>query len=290
MRRLSDQATYNKKYNIFISLLLILLFYNRFFLIEIIDDLFISQEDNLFINEEQDNLLAENKEETQIVIEEAKIPRRIVVIDAGHQIKGNMDKEPSAPNSDIWKAKVAYGTKGVVTKIPEYQFNLDMSFLLKEQLERKDYQVVLIRDKNEVDISNQERAKMANKVKDDNPDDLVIYIRIHGNGSNHPGAHGIETYHATSDNPYVGKWSSASQMLSEEILKALIEETGAKDRGVRTNDDWTGTNFANLPTSLIELGYMTNPEEDRKLSDPEYRKKLAIGMMRGIENYFERAK
>ena len=67
----------------------------------------------------------------------------------------------------------------------------------------------------------------------------------------------------------------------------MCEKTGAKSRGVIARDDLTGTNFANMPTTLLEAGFMSNPTEDRKLADPQYREKLVDGIVQGINEYFK---
>lgn len=205
----------------------------------------------------------------------------IVAIDAGHQTHGNPEKETIAPSSNQMKAKVADGTSGVATGIPEYEFNLNFSRCLKQKLESAGYRVVMIRDSNDVNLSNQERAAMANA------SGAEVYLRIHANGG--PRAvQGIETYYPSKNNPDVGHLSDASMRLSELILSEMAAATGAKPRGAIARDDLTGTNFAQMPTSLIECGYMSNPEEDKKLNDPSYQEAMALGILRALDRYFQR--
>ena len=75
--------------------------------------------------------------------------------------------------------------------------------------------------------------------------------------------------------------------LSELILSEMAAATGAKPRGAIARDDLTGTNFAQMPTSLIECGYMSNPEEDKKLNDPSYQEAMALGILRALDRYFK---
>ena len=205
----------------------------------------------------------------------------LIAIDAGHQAHGNPDQETIAPSSGKTKAKVADGTRGVATGIAEYEFNLNFSQCLKRKLESAGYRVFMIRESNDVNISNQERAAMANA------SGAQVYLRIHANGGP-ASAKGIETYYPSKNNPDVGHLSDASRQLSELILSEMCASTGAKGRGAIARDDLTGTNFAQMPTSLIECGYMSNAEEDKKLNDPNYQDAMALGILRALDRYFQR--
>lgn len=205
----------------------------------------------------------------------------LIAIDAGHQAHGNPEQETIAPSSGKTKAKVADGTGGVATGIAEYEFNLNFSQCLKRKLESAGYRVFMIRESNDVNISNQERAAMANASGAD------VYLRIHANGGP-ASAKGIETYYPSKNNPDVGHLSDSSRRLSELILSEMCASTGAKGRGAIARDDLTGTNFAQMPTSLIECGYMSNAEEDKNLNDPNYQDAMALGILRALDRYFQR--
>ena len=112
---------------------------------------------------------------------------KYVCIDPGHQLKGNSSTEPVGPGSDEMKAKVSSGTAGTVTGITEYQFNLDISLALRKELEARGYQVIMTHTTNEVDLSNVDRAEIANDAEVD------AFVRIHANSSSNAAAHGIET-------------------------------------------------------------------------------------------------
>ena len=68
----------------------------------------------------------------------------------------------------------------------------------------------------------------------------------------------------------------------------MAAETGAKNLGVKYSDSYTGLNWSTVPSMLMELGYMTNRAEDKKLNDPAYQDKLVIGMVNGICEYMGR--
>ncbi len=205
----------------------------------------------------------------------------VIVIDAGHQRKGNYEKEPNGPNSDVMKAKVSSGTQGIVTGLAEYELNLKVSLLLKEELLAKGYEVIMIRETHDIDISNVERAKIANEVKAD------AFIRIHADSSTNQDAKGVMTICQTSKNPYNSEWYEKSRTLSELVLEEVVEETGAKKRQIWETDTMTGINWTTVPTTILEMGFMSNPEEDKLLATEEYQKKIAKGIAQAIDRFLE---
>ena len=211
-----------------------------------------------------------------------KLPKnnKLIAIDAGHQQKGNFAKEPIAPGASETKAKVASGTSGVSTKIPEYEVTLDVSLLLEKELKARGYDVVMIRRTNDVDISNSERAQIANDAQAD------AFIRIHCNGLDNSSAKGALTMCQTSSNKYCGDLYRQSRLLSDCVIDSLCRQTGAKNLGVSETDSMSGINWCRVPVTIVEMGFMTNPEEDKLLCDAGYQEKLAIGIANGIDNYF----
>ena len=205
----------------------------------------------------------------------------VIVIDAGHQRKGNYEKEPNGPNSDVMKAKVSSGTQGVVTGLAEYELNLTVSLFLKEELLARGYEVIMIRETHDVDISNVERAKVANEAKAD------AFIRIHADSSTNQNAKGVMTICQTSKNPYNREWYEESSTLSELVLEEVVEETGATKRQIWETDTMTGINWTTVPTTILEMGFMSNPEEDKLLATEEYQKKIAKGIAEAIERFLE---
>lgn len=207
-------------------------------------------------------------------------PGPLVVIDSGHQAKGNREQEPIGPGAAQMKAKVTSGTHGVITGLQEYELNLLVAEKLKTTLENRGYRVEMIRNEHDVDISNAERAVMANELKAD------VFIRIHANGAADPGAHGIMTLCQTPENPYNGQLYSLSRKLSQLILDETAAATGGKKQYVWETDTMTGINWCQVPVTIVEMGYMSNPKEDQLMATEDYQQKLAEGIANGVDRYF----
>ena len=209
---------------------------------------------------------------------------KIVAIDPGHQSKGMYDKEPIGPDSSTLKTKVAAGTEGVSTKIAEYVLNLNVSLILRDELISRGYTVVMIRETHDVRISNAERAQMANAYKAD------AFIRVHANGSDNKNARGALAIFQTKENPWCGELYEQSKLLSETVLAAYCKNSGIENDGNWETDTMTGINWTTVPSTIIELGYMSNADEDKLMATSAFHKAAAVGIAQGIDNYFEKIK
>ncbi|MBE5866251.1 MAG: N-acetylmuramoyl-L-alanine amidase [Lachnospiraceae bacterium] len=206
---------------------------------------------------------------------------RLIVIDAGHQAKGNSEKEPIGPGASEMKAKVASGTRGCVSGLYEYELTLMVSEKLCQELQNRGYEVMMVRTTHDVNISNAERAQVANEAGAD------AFIRIHANGSENTSVNGVETLCQTAANPYNAVYYTDSKNLSEQVLDGIINATGAKKRRVVETDTMSGINWCQIPVTIVEMGFMSNETEDALMATEDYQWQLARGMADGIDAYMD---
>ncbi|CBK75802.1 N-acetylmuramoyl-L-alanine amidase [Butyrivibrio fibrisolvens 16/4] len=210
-----------------------------------------------------------------------KIQSHIVCIDPGHQQRADMKKEPIGPGATKKKPKVDGGTIGKYTNITEYQLNLDIALKLQTELESRGYTVVMTRTTNDVNISNSERAIMANEAG------AEAFVRIHADGSDIQSVQGASTICQSPDNPYNGALYESSRRLSECVLEGVVASTGCKKRQILELDTMSGINWSQVPNTIIEVGYLTNKAEEAKLVTEDYQQLLAKGIADGIDKYFK---
>ena len=207
-----------------------------------------------------------------------KEKRNKICIDPGHQEKADLKTEEIAPGSSQKKARVQGGATGIATKKPEYKLTLEIGLKLKDVLQSKGYDVFMVREKNDVNISNKERALMTNKAG------CAVFLRLHADAGG-SGATGASMITSSVKNPNTKAIQQSSDKFSKIVLEEYIKATGFKNRGISYRDDLTGTNWSTVTNTLIEMGFLSNPEDDRKMSSPKFQDMMVNGIVNGIEKY-----
>lgn len=199
------------------------------------------------------------------ISDEGKI---VICIDPGHQQKGDNKAEPIGPNSSVTKARVSAGTRGVGSKRWEYEVNLEASLILKELLENQGYQVVMTRETHDVNISNAERAQMANKVKAD------MTIRVHCDSVGNSSKTGATILVPAKNSKFTKGVVYEKSLNYAEALKEELAKKDIKVNNICERSDITGFNWSEVPVVIFEMGFMSNYCEDKKLCDKDYQTKL----------------
>jgi N-acetylmuramoyl-L-alanine amidase len=201
---------------------------------------------------------------------------RVIVIDPGHANRSNSEKEPIAPGSSTMKIKDGGGAVGRFTKVPEYEVAMEVSKILKILLEKKGFTVIMTKTENDVSLGNVERAHIGNEAN------AALVIRVHADSYEKSSAHGA-TMLVPDKTKYTEAIYDESKRCGEIVMNTLVEQVGMHSRGLKYRSDLTGFNWSKVPVILVELGFMSNEEEDMLLASPEYQDRLAKGLADGIE-------
>ncbi|MBI5231556.1 MAG: N-acetylmuramoyl-L-alanine amidase [Coriobacteriales bacterium] len=205
----------------------------------------------------------------------------VVVIDPGHQANGDSSTEPIGPGASQRKPKVTTGASGVSTGQTESSLNLKVSLRLRDELKSRGVKVIMVRTKQGVNIANSERAAVANRNHAD------LFIRIHADSIDSRSRSGLSTL-VPAKNQWTGPIVKKSTQAGRDVHNAVIAATGATDRGIVPRSDMSGFNWSKRPCLIVEMGFLSNPAEDRKLATSSYQNKIADGLADGVVKYLKR--
>lgn len=203
----------------------------------------------------------------------------VIVIDPGHSTQFNYDQEPIAPGSDITKRKYGVGTVGNISGVMERDIVLNVSFILKDLLNDSNYIVYMTRNDHLDKLGNIERVNIANYIEAD------LMIRIHCDSSIYSSNDGASVLYPAPLYDAVDI-AEISQVYGEIIKDTLINDIGMDDFGSYERDDQTGFNFSKVPNITIEMGFLSNPQEEQLLIQSTYQTRLAYALYNGIETIF----
>lgn len=211
-------------------------------------------------------------------------PAPIVVLDPGHDRYANLATEPIGPGSSTLKIKDGGGTRGVVTGIPEAVLDLRVALQLRALLRGAGVGVVMTRTQTRgTSMGNIARASIANRAH------AALFLRIHADGSPDPSAAGTHTLYPAFHRGWTDDVYAASLRAARVVQAEEVRALGFPDDGIQPRSDYTGFNWANVPAILVEMGFMTNPTEDRLLATSAYERRAAVGLCRGTLRFLGRS-
>jgi N-acetylmuramoyl-L-alanine amidase len=207
----------------------------------------------------------------------------VVVVDPGHDLRANGAREPIGPGSSTLKIKDGGGTRGVVTGTREADLVLDISLRLRSLLRRAGVRVVMTRTRTAgTSVGNVARAGIANRAG------AALFLRVHADGHPDRSVRGTHTLHPVSIAGWTDDVAAESRRAAVVVQREVVRALGFPDRGLDPRRDFTGFNWSDVPVILVELGFMTNPGEDRALARPATRQRAAVGLCRGVLRFLGR--
>ncbi|MBQ9984243.1 MAG: N-acetylmuramoyl-L-alanine amidase [Lachnospiraceae bacterium] len=187
--------------------------------------------------------------------------KKIIVIDVGH---GGSDPGKVSANG-----------------IEEKDINLEIAGYLKDYLIAQGFTVHLTRETDdglyEPDASNKKRSDMNNRIQFFKDKNAALVVSIHQNSYPDSFQHGAQTFYYTN--------SDTSKLLAESIQASLLSIDDTNTRAAKSSDSYFILKNSSAPAVIIECGFLSNPEEAAKLTDPNYQKKIAYAISIGICTY-----
>lgn len=223
----------------------------------------------------------EYEAEDSFQVESLPLAGRTICIDPGHQSRIISAMVPIAPGQERMMPNYNIGTVGAATHNFEYAVVLETALELEKALRALGAKVVLTRASNDELVGNLERTQIAAEAGAD------ITISLHCDGHEDGEIHGLSVLHPGDKYIKDSELLEKSRILSQTILKHTVKETKTRDRGLSPRNDLIIFNYSKNPVVLIEMGFLTNPEEDRLLNSEEYRRKLIDGIIQGVLEYFK---
>jgi N-acetylmuramoyl-L-alanine amidase len=200
-----------------------------------------------------------------------------IVVDPGHDLRANLETEPIGPGSKRRKIKDGGGTRGVATGTPEHVVNLQISLLLRDELTDRGYCVVMTRTRSSGrSIGNVARARVANRAR------AALFVRVHADGSTDRSRRGTSMLYPALRRGWTDDVLPESRTAARVLQRELVAELGSRDLGTAVRSDLTGFNWSDVPVVLAEVGFLSNPREDRLLTSRAYQRRVARGLAQGV--------
>lgn len=197
--------------------------------------------------------------------------KKTIIVDAGHNYGGD------------------YGAESTVNgvKYIETELNMDVASKLKVELEKRGYNVIMTRlesDKTKESLTE----SLTNRVNIANQSNGALFVSIHHNTASES-AKGVETYYSSNardskfDGTIVSNKLSTSKKLAAAINNSIADKIGAVNRGAKDGNLFVCRN-TNIPSVLVEVGFITNPEEALRCADSKSQQKVAEAIADAIDS------
>ena len=202
----------------------------------------------------------------------------LICLDPGHGTPPAIGRqtEPIGPGSRVMKIKDGGGAPG------EAAVALAIARRTRVLLLERGYRVAMTRTGPVFrggNGGNIARAKFCNRRH------AALMVRIHADGSSDPSLHGVSTLVPAWHRGWTDDIYRPSLRAGRAIQRAVVSSTGAADRGVVRRSDLTGFNWANVPAVLVETGFLSNPNENRRLHTGAYQQRIARGLTAGVDAF-----
>lgn len=191
----------------------------------------------------------------------------LVVIDPGHG-----GKDPGALARDE-EGEIIYDDDDKIY-IKEKDVNLAVALNVYNYLIKDGVNVMMTRDKDEF-LELRDIADVANEAE------ATLFVSIHSNSVDGiPTAEGTEVLYYDTDEK--SDYGITSKKLADNIQKSVVKYTDMFDRGLRERPGLAVLKWTEMPAALVELGFLTNKDDQEKLIDPEWQDDMAWAIAKGI--------
>jgi N-acetylmuramoyl-L-alanine amidase len=199
----------------------------------------------------------------------------LVCLDPGHGTPAAVgrQREPIGPGSSVRKIKDGGGASG------EAEVVLAIAKKTRTLLLQRGYRVAMTRTGPVFRYGNGgnvARAQFCNRRR------AKLMLRIHADGSSSASSRGVSTLYPALHRGWTDDISEPSLRAARAVQNATVATTGARNLGLIPRADLTGFNWANVPSILVETGFMTNAAERRLLESSSYQWKVARGLTDGV--------
>ena len=206
-------------------------------------------------------LFAGDKVRTYVSVQQENVRRNLVVLDPGH---GGKDPGKVGADEEL-----------------EKDINLAISLKVREKLEEDGMEVVMTREEDVMlsdgDADNKKLEDLNSRIGIINEQQPAIAVSIHQNSYSDPAVRGAQVFYFTHSD----KGKQAAEALQKELLEFDQENT----RDIKANDTYYLLKKTEVPTVIVECGFLYCPGEAELLTDEAYQEELAVAIAKGIESW-----